>query len=341
MQVGVSISQGQQEARTRWGTHEGGEAFDRKKRSFLIGEAREFIAQQVMCVLVGPDPNRGPCGLLISGHPGFVEVPDEYTCLIPVSRQYEESGVIQGLRKAFLEGWYPRIALCFVRHATRQRLCVQGEVEISSIFSAEILWLRLRVHLAFFHCPRYIRTRVPGLHVPGEKTWSQGEEQPQERLTESVQTFLSRQLLCYLCTADSTGQCAVNHRGGPPGFLVTLAPDLLTPGGVILLPDYVGNGAFEAIGNILETSRAALLVPDYADGLAFCISGEAVVLEQAQLPLFLREKCRGAQRIVALAVQHVERQDGGWSEALAREQAHCKIFEEAKQAAQSCSARIP
>ncbi len=336
MQVGVGISQGQQEARTRWGTHESGEEFDRKKRSSLSGEACEFIARQVMCVLVGPDSHQGPCGLLISGQPGFVEVLDERTCLIPVSRRYEESSVIQGLREVLLEGRRPRIALCFLQHTTRQRLCVQGEAEISSILSTEFLWLRLRVHLAFFHCPKYIRTRVPGLHVPSEKTWSQEEGQPEERLTEITQAFLARQLLCYLCTIDCTGQCAVNHRGGPPGFLVTLAPDRLTPGGVILLPDYAGNGAFEAIGNILETRRAALLVPGYADGLALCISGEAAVLEPAQLPLFLRERCRGAQRIIALAVQRVERQDGDWSEALAYEQESGTIFEEAKQAVQVC-----
>jgi predicted pyridoxine 5'-phosphate oxidase superfamily flavin-nucleotide-binding protein len=336
MQVGVRISQGQQEARTRWGTHENGEAFDRKKRSFLTEEAYEFIAQQVMCVLVGPDPKWGPCGLLISGQPGFVEVPDERTCLIPIPRQYEESSVIQGLRKALLEGLRPRIALCFVQHTTRRRLCVQGEAEISSVLSTEILRLRLRVGLAFFHCPKYIRTRVPGLHVPSEKSWPVGEGQPEDRLTEITQAFLARQLLCYLCTIDHAGQCAVNHRGGPPGFLVTLAPDRLTPGGVILLPDYAGNGAFEAIGNILETRRAALLVPGYADGLALCLSGEATVLEPAQLPRLLREKCRGAQRIVALAVQRIERQDGDWSETLAYEQARGKIFEEAKQAAQSC-----
>jgi predicted pyridoxine 5'-phosphate oxidase superfamily flavin-nucleotide-binding protein len=132
-------------------------------------------------------------------------------------------------------------------------------------------------------------------------------------LTADTQVFLAQQQLCYLCTRDRAGQCAVNHRGGPPGFLVTLVPDRLTPGGMILLPDYQGNGAFEALGNILETRQAALLVPGYADGLALCISGEAAVLEAAQLPLFLRERCRGARRVVALAAQHVERQDCDWS----------------------------
>lgn len=308
MQVEESIAQGQQEARTRWGTHESGLAFDRKKRSCLTEDARVFVARQTMCVLAGPGPHRGPCGLLLGGRPGFIEVTDERTCLIPVPPECQQTGVLRSIRGALLEETRPRIALCFTRHATRQRLCVQGRVEPLSSRPGEVSWLRLDVHLAFFHCPRYIRTSIPGLHSTGAMTWSEEDGQPEDRLTDRTQAFLAGQLLCYLCTMDRAGQCAVNHRGGPPGFLVTLLPDRLTPGGMILLPDYQGNGAFEAIGNILETRRAALLVPGYADGLALCLSGEAVVLEPGQVPLFLRQRCRGARRVIALSVQHVERQ---------------------------------
>jgi predicted pyridoxine 5'-phosphate oxidase superfamily flavin-nucleotide-binding protein len=233
----------------------------------------------------------------------------------------------------------PQLALCFLQHTTRQRICVQGSAEIiPDPFSSEHLFLRLHVHLAFFHCPKYIRTRLPGLHVPGASVWSFSNAWEQDRLTAGVEAFLARQVLCYLCTIDRQGQCAVNHRGGAAGFLVTLVPDRLTPGGVILLPDYAGNGAFEAIGNILETQQAAFLVPGYADQLALCISGETTVLEPAQLPFFLRQRCNGAQRIVAMTVQHVEHQIGDWSAALAYERARIKLFEDAKQIAYSCQA---
>lgn len=317
MQVDVSISQGQQEARERWGTQESGAAFDRKKRSFLGEEAREFIAQQVMGVVVGPDLQQRPCGLLLAGSEGFVEVPDEHTCLIPIHRRYEELSFVQSLRQLCEQGEWPRVALCFLQHTTRQRICVQGEAEVLPIFSDEFLWLRLRVSQAFFHCPRYIRTRVPGLHTPGEMVWSETDALAHDCLTEAVQAFLDRQMLCYICTIDRRGQCAVNHRGGAPGFLVTLEPDNLTPGGVILLPDYAGNGAFEAVGNILETGLAALLVPGYADQMVLCISGEAAVLEPEQLPASLRARCRGAQRVIAFTIQHIELQKGDWSETLA------------------------
>jgi hypothetical protein len=185
----------------------------------------------------------------------------------------------------------------------------------------------MHVSLAFFHCPQYIHTRVAGLHTVEDSSPPDQSKQRYEHLHAEARAFLARQVLCYLCTVDRHGQYAVNHRGGARGFLVTLEPDRLTPGGVVLLPDYAGNGAFEAVGNILETHQAALLVPGYAEQMMLCLTGEAAVLEPGHVPGFLRTRCRGAQRIVALTVQHVEQQDGDWTEALAYERERAGTLE--------------
>jgi hypothetical protein len=58
---------------------------------------------------------------------------------------------------------------------------------------------------------------------------------------------------------DRNGQCAVNHRGGKCGFI---SVSEVQGEARVLLPDYAGNGAFEAVGNIWETGRAAVFVPD-------------------------------------------------------------------------------
>src|SRR5206468_686584 len=122
-----------------------------------------------------------------------------------------------------------------------------------------------------------------------------------------------QQVVCFLCTTDQEGQCAVNHRGGAAGFLVTLPPNELAPGGTILLPDYVGNGAFEAIGNILETAQAAVIIPNYGAQLALSISGSAHILEVDQLTPDQAQQCIGAERVIAILVQRVEVQSGDWS----------------------------
>ena len=121
--------------------------------------------------------------------------------------------------------------------------------------------MRLHVREAFFHCSKYIQTRVAGLTVPRSPS-SQQSRFPQDLLKGSQRGlseehcgFLSQQVLCFLCTVNQEGQCAVNHRGGAPDFLVPFPHSKATPEGAILLPDYTGNGAFEAVGNILETNR--------------------------------------------------------------------------------------
>jgi hypothetical protein len=41
--LGVSLPVGQQQARTHWGTHASGEAFDKKKKPYLTQEAQEEL----------------------------------------------------------------------------------------------------------------------------------------------------------------------------------------------------------------------------------------------------------------------------------------------------------
>lgn len=103
-----------------------------------------------------------------------------------------------------------------------------------------------------------------------------------------------------------------------------------------MLPDYAGNGAFEAIGNILETGRVALIVPNYAAQLALCISGWARIVELEELSSELLGRCNGAERVVALAVQRVETQHGDWSAALAYERARAEIIFTREEPATTC-----
>jgi len=161
--------------------------------------------------------------------------------------------------------------------------------------------------------------------------------QGQHALTEAMDAFIAQQVLCFLCTMDQQGQCAVNHRGGKPGFLVTVPPDLACPGGMVLLPDYTGNGAFEAIGNILETGLAALIVPNYVAQLAVCLSGSARIVELGELAPGLVPSLPGAERVVALSVRQVEIQSGDWSAALAYERARAETVKTTSNSAATCS----
>jgi uncharacterized protein len=337
MVVYTSVHEGQQYARTRWGTNDSGAAFDRKKFSYLTEQAREFISQQGLCVIGGLDTRDKPGVLLAAGLPGFVETPDERTCVLRLYPDLGTSRIVQGLRMAALHGRQAQLGLFFICHPTRERLCVHGTAEILSSISShspvtmrssEPICIRLHVHQSFFHCSKYIKTRIPGLtvtngafpHAAMELAYLNGFSLP--CLVDPVRKFIAQQLLCFLCTVDRDGQPAVNHRGGAAGFLLTLPPDVTSPGGIILLPDYAGNGAFEAIGNIFETGKAALLIPNYIAQIAVCATGSAYVLEPGELAPTLMAICAGAERIIALSVERVEiqtGQNGEWAAALAYE----------------------
>ena len=332
MDLRVSIPPGQQQARNRWNTRESGAAFDRKKTPYLTEKAQQFIAEQSFFVMSGQGLHNELDGLLVMGSPGFVQVPGMYTCLLRLEHTFSTTRIVERLLYSSQYGQHSQLGLFFIRHATRERLCVQGKAEplldraFTSFFpSIKSIWVLLHVQQAFFHCVKYIRTRVPGFTSPitqeFEQTWRLRDlhNGSQQYLSEEACAFIRQQLLCFLCTVDRHGRCAVNHRGGTSGFLVPLPPGEQFPGGIVLLPDYAGNGAFEAIGNILETGQATLIIPCYPAHQALRVSGVASVLEMNELSADLARRCIGAERVVALAVQRVELQHGDWSTTIAYE----------------------
>ena len=337
--VHVPIPSGQRYARTRWNTQESGAAFDRKKTPYLTEQARQFVAQQSFFVISGLGPYNELGGWLVMGEPGCVNTLDEHTCVLHIRRSIEHAKLLQGFQLSIRKRQTVRPGLFFISHATRERLCVQGSVKMliadppnfnGPTAGYENILILMHVERAFFHCSKYIRTRVAGLTAP-EKISSASKQQlaaclsqRQDVLTEEMRAFIRQQVLCFLCTVGADGQCAVNHRGGAPGFLMTFPPEKYFPGGTILLPDYAGNGAFEAAGNILETGLATLIIPNYAAQLALRVSGSARILEMRELSPAVIQRFVGAERVLALAVQHVELQSGDWSAALACENAHSK-----------------
>lgn len=331
-----SLLQGQYQARIRWNTQASGAAFDRKKRSYLSTEAREFIAQRIMCVIAGISTQSTLDGQLAFGQPGFAWSPDQSTCLLELDATTARSDLMKDLHRLSLSGKSGQIGLFFINHATRERLCVHGDAELlpKSPFASRLMLrfqparrLRLHVQQAFFHCPKYIRTKIAGLTVPAvekcgrEQLLREFKSPVRSALSAPLCDFLRQQVSCFICTANHKGECAINHRGGAPGFLTALLPDESAPGGMLLLPDYAGNGAFEAVGNILETGYVTLVVPDYSMQQALSIFGAAQILEPGELGPDLSLQCIGAERVIALAVQRVVVQSGDWSLPLAHEQA--------------------
>jgi len=71
--------------------------------------------------------------------------------------------------------------------------------------------------------------------------------------TEEDGAFIASLRFFFLATADAEGRPDCSFKGGDPGFVRVLAPDLLA------FPDYDGNGMFRSLGNIRANPQVGLL----------------------------------------------------------------------------------
>lgn len=76
---------------------------------------------------------------------------------------------------------------------------------------------------------------------------------------------------------------AVNHRGGSPGFVRVVqnsSSDRHDGGGetVLVYPEYSGNRLYQTLGNLVLTSRAGLVFPDFDTGDALFVTGTTEIL---------------------------------------------------------------
>ena len=73
------------------------------------------------------------------------------------------------------------------------------------------------------------------------------------QLTDDDKAFIEAAGFFFLATADSEGRPDCSFKGGVPGFVKVLAPNLL------VFPDYDGNGMFKSLGNIRSNPHIGLL----------------------------------------------------------------------------------
>lgn len=79
------------------------------------------------------------------------------------------------------------------------------------------------------------------------------EKLRRDRFTEDDAAFIAAQPFFFLATADADGRPDCSFKGGEPGFVRVVAPDLL------VFPDYDGNGMFKSLGNLKANPQVGLL----------------------------------------------------------------------------------
>jgi predicted pyridoxine 5'-phosphate oxidase superfamily flavin-nucleotide-binding protein len=97
-------------------------------------------------------------------------------------------------------------------------------------------------------------------------------------LNPQMRSFIARQEMFFLATADAHGECDVSFRAGEAGFVHPLDEKAL------VYPEYRGNGVLASLGNIAENPHAGLLFIDFLqDKVGLHVNGAARILSNEEL----------------------------------------------------------
>jgi hypothetical protein len=111
----------------------------------------------------------------------------------------------------------------------------------------------------------------------------------QNKLGPDEQQFISLRDSFYMASVSETGWPYIQHRGGPPGFVHILRPDLIG------FADLRGNKQYISLGNLKHDDRVALFFMDYPNQTRLKILGHAEIHEHDDLAPMLIEQFRTSE----------------------------------------------
>ncbi len=241
-------------------------------RPFMLDQHRELFAELPMLVVGSLDAERRPWASIVVGRPGFLATPDAVTLVI-------HARPTPGDPLADHLGIGAPVGLLGLQPETRRRNRLNGTV--TAVGDA----VTVHVDQSFGNCPKYIQARTPFLASHPARMAAPHPVHPEGRLlspraaamvtatdTFFIATTAPRAGLDGATAADGVD---VSHRGGKPGFVRVAETD----GGTVLTsPDFIGNFAFNTLGNLALEPRAGLLVVDFATGDLLLLTGDATVI---------------------------------------------------------------
>ncbi|AMT71608.1 pyridoxamine 5'-phosphate oxidase family protein [Mycobacteroides immunogenum] len=214
--------------------------------------AATFLSAQPMVFVAARDDSGRMWASQIVGPPGFAHATDARTVAIDAMPVYGDplASVLRSERK---------IGMLALQPQRRRRMRVNG----TAVPSKD--GLIVTTDQVYSNCPKYIARRdVSGIGrgLPGDARRGASLNAAQQKTVSLADTFI-------IGTADDEGNADTSHRGGNPGFLRVLSPNLLR------WPDYLGNSMFMTLGNLHVDPRCGVLILDWHTGSTLQLTGTA------------------------------------------------------------------
>lgn len=279
---------GEQELHERLGIKDRMDSMSRRiHRPFMVDQHQEFYAQLPFFIAGSVDANGGPWASILFGEPGFITTPTDRKLLInarPISGDPLAENAVSDSPVSFLG----------IELSTRRRNRLNGVVATQSDNA-----LAVDIVQSYGNCPQYIQTRsMAFVRDPNEQIEIEAERF--ETLDNDAVQMIRTADTLFVASHNNeddiydTGGVDVNHRGGQPGFVKV-------EGNTLTIPDYMGNFAFNTLGNFMINPKAGILFVDFETGDLLMLTGTTELLWDMTPEL---QAFRGAERAWRFTLDH-------------------------------------
>lgn len=224
-------------------------------------EAR-FINQRTFSIAGAIDSDGRPWVSPLIGRAGELFVVQDATT-VRIAPRLEANDPLYADIKATGE-----LGVLYFDPSRRRRMKSVGRADVGS--DGSIVY---RMRRAFGLCSKYIFKRAHMLETTAAASRSTTST-PERRgvaLDDDDRAQLELADTVFLASHHVEHGTDPTHRGGPSGF-VTVRDET-----TISMPDYVGNGMFQTLGNLLLDNRIGLLSIDFATGRSVQVTGRGAI----------------------------------------------------------------
>lgn len=245
----------------------------------LDAHQQGFLTEREYVVIGSIDAAGRPWASMLFGDPGFINSPNVETII--VGAQPLPSDRLLGN----LAAGSP-MSVVAIDLSTRRR--IRSNVTLTS---ASERGLELHVDQAYGNCPKYIQTREV-VDAPANAVAPNIEAEVFSSFTDRARAIISEADTFFVSSYNNeddqhdVGGVDVNHRGGRAGFV-------RIDGDSLIVPDFMGNFAFNTLGNFVVNPVAGLLFVDFESGDVLQLTGRTEILWEGDPEL---DGMAGAQR---------------------------------------------
>ncbi|MDG1805323.1 pyridoxamine 5'-phosphate oxidase family protein [Flavicella sp.] len=122
--------------------------------------------------------------------------------------------------------------------------------------------------------------------------------QMKNELSAKMKALIERQEMFFIATADAQGNCDCSPRFGQQGFIKILDNTTLA------YPEYLGNGVFASLGNILENPHIGIVFVDFFDStVGLHVNGSANSYKDFEIPKMYQEQISGFSKEIQVPIE--------------------------------------